>query len=80
MPKRYLIRAEWDNEAGVWVATSEEVWGLATEADSIEELVASLGRMLPELLEENRQIQGDDGHPEVLFSIISDHVARASAR
>lgn len=79
MPKRYVIRAEWDDEARVWVATSEEILGLATEADSIEELVAKLGTMLPELLKENGQIQGDDGLPEVLFSIMSDHVARASA-
>jgi hypothetical protein len=28
------IRAQWDSEAGVWVAESEDVPGLVAEADS----------------------------------------------
>ena len=30
------IHAEWDETAGVWVATSEDVPGLATEAAQLE--------------------------------------------
>jgi predicted RNase H-like HicB family nuclease len=53
--KPYFIRAEWDEEAAVWVATSDDVPGLATEADTIESLVAKLRELIPELLEANGQ-------------------------
>jgi len=47
----YHIQADWDPEAGVWVATSEDVPGLATEAETIEALTEKLRVMIPELLE-----------------------------
>ena len=47
------IEAEWDPEAGVWVATSTDVPGLATEAETIEGLTNRLRTMIPELLEAN---------------------------
>ncbi|MFN3180334.1 MAG: DUF1902 domain-containing protein [Thermus sp.] len=47
------VQALWDREAGVWVAESEDVPGLATEAATLEELLAKLAIMVPELLEEN---------------------------
>lgn len=53
MTQQYLVRAEWDSEALVWVASSEEVPGLVTEADTIEALEAKLQKMVPELLEAN---------------------------
>ncbi len=49
----YHIDAAWDPEAGVWVATSEDVPGLATEASTIEALTEKLRTMIPELLEAN---------------------------
>ena len=40
MNKRpYFIRAEWDEEADVWVACSEDVPGLATESATLEGLI-----------------------------------------
>ncbi|MBI4702242.1 MAG: DUF1902 domain-containing protein [Deltaproteobacteria bacterium] len=53
--KPYFIRAEWDEEAAVWVATSDDVPGLATEADTMESLIAKLRALIPELLEANGQ-------------------------
>lgn len=53
------IVAEWDDEADVWVATSEDVPGLVTEAASREVLVARLRSMVPELLELNRHLLAD---------------------
>ena len=47
----YHIQVDWDPEAGVWVATSEDVPGLATEAETIEALTEKLRVMIPELLE-----------------------------
>jgi predicted RNase H-like HicB family nuclease len=55
----YHITADWDSEAGVWVATSEDVPGLATEAETIERLTAKLRVIVPELLETNRLLPGD---------------------
>jgi len=53
MNKPYFVRAEWDDEAAVWVATSDDVPGLVTEAQTIEALDAKLKSMVPELLEAN---------------------------
>jgi predicted RNase H-like HicB family nuclease len=53
MQKIYFIRAEWDDEAAVWVATSDDVPGLVTEAETMELLSAKLESLVPELLSEN---------------------------
>jgi predicted RNase H-like HicB family nuclease len=46
----------WDGEAEVWVATSEDVPGLATEAETLEALSQKLRTMVPELLQLNQVI------------------------
>ena len=53
MDKPLYVHADWDAEAGVWVATSSDVPGLATEAATVEALVIKLESMIPELLEAN---------------------------
>lgn len=53
MNKPLYVHADWDAEADVWVATSTDVPGLATEAESVEALVAKLEVMIPELLDAN---------------------------
>jgi predicted RNase H-like HicB family nuclease len=55
MNKPFYVHAEWDAEARVWVATSDEVAGLATEADTTEALVQKLKTLIPELLAANNQ-------------------------
>ena len=65
--KPLFIRAEWDEEAMVWVATSDEVPGLATEAVTMEDLIAKLKVMIPELLMANDTVIED----EVAFEIIT---------
>ncbi|MGD0025811.1 MAG: DUF1902 domain-containing protein [Xanthobacteraceae bacterium] len=49
----YRVIAEWDEDARVWVASSEDVPGLATGADTFEDLIAKLKIVIPELLVEN---------------------------
>jgi predicted RNase H-like HicB family nuclease len=49
----YHVTAEWDDDAQVWVASSEDVPGLATGADTFEDLVEKLKIVIPELLVEN---------------------------
>jgi predicted RNase H-like HicB family nuclease len=52
----YVIQAFWDDEAGIWVAESDDVPGLATGAATLDELVSKRAVMIPELLELNRHI------------------------
>jgi hypothetical protein len=56
---KLTVKATWDAEAKVWVATSENVTGLATEADTIEALTSKLRIMIPELLILNNSISED---------------------
>lgn len=65
-----IVRAIWDDEAQVWVATSEDVPGLATEAPSWDKLIPKLKVMIPELLDANGYADGgDDVHFKVLGEI-----------
>ncbi len=78
--KRVTVHADWDEEAEVWVATSDDVPGLATEADSMDELVAKLKCMVPELLSLNSGLDGKE-HLEVPISLLShcDFIGGATA-
>jgi Domain of unknown function (DUF1902) len=55
----YQVDAFWDEETAVWVATSEDVPGLATEADTIEALSQKLRDIIPDLLLSNHVISAD---------------------
>ncbi|MBI2230025.1 MAG: DUF1902 domain-containing protein [Deltaproteobacteria bacterium] len=57
--KQITVNAEWDPEAKVWVATSDDVPGLITEAATVEALAEKLSAMIPELLEANASSAGD---------------------
>jgi Domain of unknown function (DUF1902) len=46
-PKVFTVMATWDADAGVWVATSQDVPGLATEAETVEILEQKLKVMIP---------------------------------
>ncbi len=48
-----IVEALWDDEASVWVATSDDIPGLVTEADTLDELRLKLADIVPELLAEN---------------------------
>jgi hypothetical protein len=75
--KPLIVRAIWDDEAKVWVATSNDISGLATEADSMDALVKKLQVMIPELLDANGYPEGGD---KVLFQINSELSAFAYRR
>jgi len=49
----YEIVAQWDVDAGVWVAESDDVPGLIAEAESPNALAQKLRVLIPELLELN---------------------------
>lgn len=54
--KKLLVTAQWDEEAGVWVATSEDIPGLVTEAANIDDLIKRVQALVPELLDENAHL------------------------
>lgn len=66
MEKIFFVRAEWDEEAKVWVATSDDVPGLATESETLEGLSIKLDSMIPELLEANGYPDGQEVPFELL--------------
>lgn len=77
MDKPLYVHADWDAEAGVWVATSSDVPGLATEAGTVEALLAKLETMIPELLVANGGVAG----PGLTFELLArrfDHVRPAA--
>lgn len=49
------VHAEWDDDAGVWMATSEDVPGLCVQADTLDELIAIATALAPELLADNHR-------------------------
>lgn len=73
--KPLFVRAEWDETARVWSATSDDVPGLATEAASLEDLVAKLKIMIPELLEAN----GCPHAAEIPFELLTRRFETAAA-
>ena len=71
MARSIVIHADWDPEAAVWVATTSDLRGLVTEAETIEALRAKLPGMILDLLEEN----GDSDLPASI-----EIIAQASDR
>jgi predicted RNase H-like HicB family nuclease len=53
MNKIPTIQALWDEDASVWVATSEDVPGLVAEAATVEDLSTQLQDLVPQLLRLN---------------------------
>ncbi len=50
MSRDINIKAQWDGEAGVWIATSNEVPGLVVEADTWPGMIEEVRLILPELM------------------------------
>jgi predicted RNase H-like HicB family nuclease len=73
--KPFFVRAEWDEEAAVWVATSDDVPGLVTEEATMEGLIQKLRIIIPELLEANGLTPGK----EVPFELITRRFEIAEA-
>ncbi len=66
----YHIQADWDPEAQVWTATSDDVPGLATESPTLEALAEKLCGLIPELLEANGILQSGQAG-EIAFELTS---------
>jgi hypothetical protein len=68
-----LVRADWDGDAKVWVASSADIDGLATEAGTLEELRDKVLGMVVELAVLNG-LSSD--LPEIPVHILAGQTAR----
>ena len=68
-----VVRAEWDDDAGVWVATSHDVDGLCVESSTMETLRDKVLAAISDLIELN-------GHTsplqEIPVHIMSEQLSR----
>lgn len=53
MQREYQVRVDYDNEAGVWTATSDDIVGLVLEDESPEYLMKRVAEAAPELIRLN---------------------------
>lgn len=53
----YVIHLTWDNEANVWIATSDDIPGLVLESGSFDALLERSRIAIPELLALNAPTQ-----------------------
>ena len=53
MQDEYQVKIEYDNEAGVWIATSDNVIGLILESEFLDKLIEKVVNAVPELVEFN---------------------------
>ncbi len=74
-----FVKALWDDDAGVWVATSEQVPGLVAEASKAEELEKMLVVMIPELLKLNGLIEEENCKDGIPFWLLQESVVIAQA-
>ena len=70
MDNKIQVKAFWDSEARVWVAESDDVPGLVTEADTMEQLIDKLHILIPELLQENEMLNVE--RREISFDLYSE--------
>ncbi|WP_105384622.1 DUF1902 domain-containing protein [Neorhizobium alkalisoli] len=68
-----VVHATWDEEASVWVATSNDIDGLAVEAETMEALEPKVKAALADLIELN----GISSQlPEIPIYIMSEQLSR----
>ena len=70
-----VVHANWDDEAGVWVATSNDIAGLAVEAETQGELQVKVRAALEDLIDLNGF---DSDLPEIPVHVMSEQLIRVS--
>lgn len=74
-----LVEVDWDDEAGVWVAMSDDVPGLTAEHSDFRALQNMVIELIPILLVENDMLDGLTGDQEVPVHIAAKALARNHA-
>ena len=68
-----VVRAFWDDEANVWVATTSDIDGLSVEAESMELLRVKVLDALSDLIELNGETSD---LPEIPVHIVAEQTSR----
>ena len=68
-----IVRADWDDEAKVWVATTTDIRGRAVEAATFDLLREAVTGAIADLIEENGF---DTDLPEVAVQILGQSILR----
>ena len=75
-----LVKAEWDSEAAVWVATSDDVPGLVVEHADFRRLQDMVVELVPLLLAENGLLPSSEHDYDVPVHIAAHAVSKTRAR
>ncbi|MBY3382041.1 DUF1902 domain-containing protein [Rhizobium laguerreae] len=68
-----IVRADWDEEAGVWVASNDDIEGLAVEANTFETLEPKVVAVITDLFELNGFTSS---LPEIPVHIMAEQLVR----
>lgn len=68
-----IVRATWDDEAEVWVASSNDIEGLAVEAQTLEALTPNVLSALSDLIKFNGI---ESNLPEIPVHIMAEQLVR----
>lgn len=68
-----VVRAFWDEDAQVWVATTSDIDGLSVEADSMEHLRVKVLDAISDLIELNGETSD---LPEIPVHIVAEQTSR----
>ena len=88
MKNEYTIKFNWDDEAKVWIAISNDIIGLILESESVEKLMNRVKLAAPELIELITTPDAKDGitrsqnltpYYEILQAAFTDFVTIKSA-
>ncbi|MCS6759791.1 MAG: DUF1902 domain-containing protein, partial [Candidatus Devosia euplotis] len=69
-----VVRAQWDNEAKVWVASSSDIEGLSVEDETIEALNEKVLGAIADLIELNGI---DSDLVEIPVNLLAEQFSRA---
>jgi predicted RNase H-like HicB family nuclease len=75
-----IVKAEWDIEASVWVAESDDVPGLAAQSSTLEALRPKVLAMISDLIEMNKmEIQLSEIPVHILAHTLDRMVVKPAA-
>ncbi len=74
-----IVKAEWDPEVSVWVATTDDIRGMVAEAATLELLRPKVLNMLADLIELNKVEVNLEEIPVHIFAHSIDRMANPLA-
>ena len=77
MAQKYRLQARWDEEALVWVVTSEDVPGLVTTGFDLKEIAHKVRLIIPGLTEVG--VESED-EIEIQFDLSNARIPEGKAR